>query len=66
MKKKELDSWFNGLDTYELGFMFPGEYEETMASADPKVNINTFVREVKAMWKNLSLEEKMELYEQYK
>ncbi|MBQ1748375.1 MAG: hypothetical protein II041_06785 [Bacteroidales bacterium] len=66
MKKKELDSWFNSLDSYELGFMFPGEYEETMASADPGVNINTFVREVKAMWKNLSLEEKIELYEQYK
>jgi hypothetical protein len=46
--------------------MFPDEYEETMASADPGVNINTFVREVKAMWKNLSLEEKIELYEQYK
>ena len=46
MKKKELDSWFNSLDSYELGFMF--------------------VREVKAMWKNLSLEEKIELYEQYK
>jgi hypothetical protein len=46
--------------------MFPDEYEETMASADPGVNINTFVREVKVMWKNLSLEEKIELYEQYK
>jgi hypothetical protein len=66
MKKKELDSWFNSLDTFELGLMFPGEYEETLESADPGVNINTFVREVKAMWKNLSLEEKMELYEQFK
>lgn len=66
MKKKELDSWFNSLDSYELGFMFPDEYEETMASTDPGVNINTFVREVKAMWKNLSLEEKIKLYEQYK
>jgi hypothetical protein len=66
MKKKELDSWFNSLDTFELGLMFPGEYEETLESADPGVNINSFVREVKAMWKNLSLEEKMELYEQFK
>ena len=66
MKKKELDSLFNSLDTFELGLMFPGEYEETLESADPGVNINTFIREVKAMWKNLSLEEKMELYEQFK
>lgn len=66
MKKKELDSWFNSLDTFELGLMFPGEYEETLESTDPGVNINSFVREVKAMWKNLSLEEKMELYEQFK
>ena len=66
MKKKELDSWFNNLDSFELGLMFPGEYEEAMESTDPKVNINSFIREVKAMWKNLSLEEKVELYEQYK
>ena len=66
MKAKELNDWFNGLDSYELGNIFSDEYEEAMESADPKVNINTFVRDCRAAWRNMSKEEKEELYQMYK
>lgn len=66
MSTKELDKWFNNLDSFELGIMFPGEYEEAMESADPSVNINTFVKDVKQTWKRLSKEKKEELYNEYK
>lgn len=66
MSAKELDKWFNNLDSFELGIMFPGEYEEAMESADPSVNINTFIKEAKQMWKRLSKEQKEELYNEYK
>lgn len=66
MSAKELDKWFNNLDSFELGIMFPGEYEEAMESADPSVNINTFVKDVKQMWRGMSKEQKEELYNEYK
>ena len=66
MSQKELDKWFNNLDSFELGIMFPGEYEEAMESADPGVNINTFVKDCKQTWKRLSKEKKEELYNEYK
>lgn len=66
MSIKELDTWFNGLDSFELGLIFSSEYEKAMESADPKVNINTFVRDCKVQWKKMSKEQKEELYDQYK
>ena len=42
------------------------EYEKAMESADPKVNINTFVKDCKAQWKAMSKEQKEELYNQFK
>lgn len=66
MTHKELNKWFKQLDSFELGFMFPGEYSEVMESADPSVNINTFIKEVREMWDEMTLEEKQELYNQYK
>lgn len=66
MSIKELNSWFNSLDSFELEIMFPGEFTKTMESADPSVNINTFYKEVKALWKSMSKEEKENLYEQFK
>lgn len=66
MSAKELDKWFNNLDSFELGFMFPGEYEEAMESADPGVNINTFIKDIKKMWKGMSKEQKEKLYNQFK
>lgn len=66
MSVKELNTWFNNLDSYELGFIFESEYEKAMESADPKVNINTFVKDCKAQWKAMSKEQKEELYNQFK
>jgi len=66
MSKKSLNDWFNSLDSYELGIIFSEEYEEAMESADPKVNINTFIRDCKAAWRNMSNEEKEEIYNSYK
>jgi hypothetical protein len=62
MTQKELDKWFNSLESFELAEIFPGTYEEVMESADPTVNINTFVKEVKSDWKNMSKEQKEEYY----
>ena len=66
MSIKELNSWFNSLDSFELEIMFPGEFTKTMESANPNVNVNTFYKEVKALWKSMSKEEKENLYEQFK
>lgn len=65
MTQKQLDSWFNNLDSFELAELFPSLYEETMLSADPGVNINTFIKEAKSDWKNMSKEQKEELYDLY-
>lgn len=65
MTQKQLDSWFKNLDSFELAELFPSLYEETMLSADPGVNINTFIKEVKSDWKNMSKEQKEELYKMY-
>lgn len=66
MKIKDINKWFKNLDSYEIALIFPGEYEKAMESADPTVNINTFIKEAKVLWMNLPDEEKMEIYEQYK
>lgn len=62
MKTKELNEWFNNLDTEELALIFPFEYEDTMKSCDPGVNINTFYKEAKRMWRAMSKEEKERHY----
>lgn len=62
MTQKELDKWFNNLSSFELADAFPSLYEEVMMSADPDVNINTFYKEAKSEWKNMSKEQKEELY----
>lgn len=62
MTQKELDKWFNNLNAEELAQIFPSLYEETMASADPSVNINTFYREAKSDWKGMTKEEKEQYY----
>jgi len=65
MTQKELDKWFNSLDSFEIAEIFPGLYEEVMASADPSVNINTFIKEAKSDWKLMSKEQKEEIYKMY-
>ena len=62
MTQKELDKWFNSLDSFEIAEIFPDLYEEVMASADPTVNINTFVKEAKSDWKGMTKEQKEEYY----
>lgn len=62
MSQKELDTWFRNLDSFELAEIFPSQYEEAMESADPAVNINTFVREMRADWKRMTKEQKEELH----
>jgi len=65
MTQKELDKWFNSLDSFEIAEIFPGLYEEVMASADSSVNINTFIKEAKSDWKLMSKEQKEEIYKMY-
>lgn len=65
MKKKDINDWFKSLDSYELSFLFPCLYREHMESADPKCNINTFIKEVNAEWKAMSDEEKETFYNTY-
>lgn len=62
MSLMKLNSWFRDLDTDKLAFLFTREYNEVMESADPKVNINTFYKEVKSIWKGMSKQEKFDLY----
>ena len=62
MSIKALNSWFNNLDSEELAFLFPFEYEDAMESCDPDDDINSFYKEVKGMWKKMTKEEKMRLY----
>jgi hypothetical protein len=62
MTQKELDKWFNNLSSEEMAEAFPSLYEEVMMSADPCVNINTFYKEAKSDWKNMTKEEKEYLY----
>ena len=66
MSKKVLNDWFNSLDSYELSFIFPGMYEDYMESAEPGDDINAFIKEAKATWKEMSKEEKEEIYNNYK
>lgn len=61
---KELNKWFNTLDTDTLTYLFFSEWEEVMESCDPDVNINTFYKEVKSIWKGLPKQEKMDIYDQ--
>lgn len=62
MSTKDLNTWFNNLDSYDLSLLFPGEFEDAMMSADPDENINTFIDEAKAHWKCMDKEEKIRLY----
>lgn len=49
MTQKELDKWFNSLDSFEIAEIFPSFYEEVMASADPeRSDIKYFVKEAKS------------------
>lgn len=66
MTQKELNDWFNNLDSTQLEFLFSSLYEEAMTSADPSVNINTFYKEVKKEWKQMTKEQKEEMYKEAK
>ena len=63
--ERKLNKWFKNLDSSELANIFPSEFEHTMMSADPDVNINTFIDECKEYWKGLSIEEKEHMYNYY-
>lgn len=65
MTEIELDAWFDNLDSSNLANIFPSEFEHTMMSADPDVNINTFYQKVEAEWKRMSPEEKQEVYHEF-
>ena len=58
MTERELNRRFNRMNSSELASVFPSLYERTMASADPAVNINTFVREARLLWKTMPKEQK--------
>ncbi len=63
MTQKELDKWFNNLDSFEIAEIFPSLYEEVMASADPeRSDIKYFVKEAKSDWKGMTKEEKEKYY----
>lgn len=62
MSQKELNSWFNSLDSYDLSLLFPSEFEDNMMSADPDDGIDNFIDEARAHWKSLSKDEKIRLY----
>ncbi len=63
MTQKELDKWFNSLDSFEVAEIFPSLYEEVMESADPeRSDINHFVKEAKSDWKGMTKEEKEKYY----
>ncbi len=69
MKKKltEINNWFKTLDSLDLSFIFSRLYEEIMESADPgRCTINHFLKEVKADWKEMTLEQKEKIYNEYK
>ena len=69
MKKKfaEINVWFKNLDSIDLSYIFSSLYEEIMESADPKCcTINHFLKEVKAEWKEMSIEQKEKIYNEYK
>lgn len=69
MKKKltEINAWFKTLDSLDLSYIFSSLYEEIMESADPgRCTINHFLKEVKADWKEMTLEQKEKIYNEYK
>lgn len=65
MSIKALNSWFNNLDSEDLAFLFPFEYEEAMMSCDPDDDINSFYKEVKRTWKAMTKEQKEEIYKKF-
>lgn len=66
MTKKEINSWFKNLDTLELSFIFSFLYEEIMESADPKrCTVNHFHKEAKEIWKNMTDDQRMKIWEEY-
>lgn len=63
MTQRELDKWFNSLDSFEIAEIFPSLYEEIMESADPeRCTINDFYKEAKSDWKGMTKEEKEKYY----
>ena len=69
MKKKltEINTWFKNLNSVDLSNIFSSLYEEIMKSADPgRCTINHFLKEVKAEWKEMSVEQKEKIYNEYK
>ena len=58
MTERELNRRFNRMNSSELAAVFPSIYEKTMASADPAVNINTFIKEARLQWKTMPKEQK--------
>lgn len=69
MKKKltEINAWFKNLDSLDLSYIFSSLYEEIMESADPmRCTINQFLKEVKAEWKKMGIEQKEKIYNEYK
>ena len=65
MKKKltEINNWFKSLDSFELSYIFSGLYEEIMESADARrCTINHFIKEAKAEWNEMSIEQKEKIY----
>lgn len=66
MTQEEINSWFRGLDTLTLSFIFSFLYGEIMKSADPKrCTVNHFHKEVMEKWKNMTDEQRMKIWEKY-
>lgn len=65
--KKQLNAWFDSLDSFTISYMFPGLFSEVMESADPeRCSVNHFVKEAKKRWLELSDADKERLHEAYR
>lgn len=65
MKTKDLDKWFNNLDSSDMANIFPGVFNNIMMSADPDIDINDFIDEALDEWDSLSTEEKQKIYKDF-
>ena len=66
-KLTEINAWFKTLDSLDLSYIFSSLYEEIMESADPKrCTVNHFLKEVKAEWNEMSIDQKEKIYNEYK
>ena len=61
MSIKELNSWFDTLDTAVLAYLFSSEYEEY--AGNPKMTRDAFYKKVKSVWKAMPKQEKMDIYD---